>query len=68
MRKYDKKRKMDKCLQTLVERNIFNVQMCSMVDPSVLTTPTFRLIEKDLKTANQEGTTYICDICWEFEF
>ena len=59
---------MDKCLQTLVERNIFNVQMCSMVDPSVLTAPAFRLIEKDFKTANQEGTTYICDIFWEFEF
>ena len=45
LRKYDKKRKMDKRLQTLDERNSMfnNVQMCSMVDPSILTTPVFRL-------------------------
>ena len=70
LRKYDEKRKMDKRLQTLDERNsIFNnVQMCSMVNPSILTTPAFRLIEEDFKTAIQEGPTYICDICWKFEF
>ena len=41
---------MSKRLQTLDERNsIFNnVQMCTMVDPSILTTPVFRLIEEDL--------------------
>ena len=41
---------MSKRLQTLDERNsIFNnVQMCTMVDPSILTTPAFRLIEEDL--------------------
>ena len=61
---------MDKRLQTLDKRNsIFNnVQMCSMFDPSILTTPAFRLIEEDFKTAIQEGPTYICDICWKFEF
>ena len=39
---------MNKRLQTLDKRNsIFNnVQMCSMVDPSILTTPAFRLIEE----------------------
>ena len=65
LRKYMKKGKMDKRLQTLDERNsIFNnVQMCSMVDPSILTTPAFRLIEEDFKTAIQEGPTYICVIC-----
>ena len=70
MRKYDKPGKMDKCLQTLDERNIVsnNVQMCSMVDPSILTTPVFRLIEEDFKTAIQEGPTCICDICWTFDF
>ena len=70
LRKYDEKRKMDKRLQTLDERNsIFNnVQMCSLVNPSILTTPAFRLIEEDFKTAIQEGPTYICDICWKFEF
>ena len=61
---------MNKRLQTLDERNsIFNnVQMCSMVDPSLLTTLAFRLIKKDFKTAIQEGLTYICDVCWKFEF
>ena len=48
LRKYENKGKMDKHLQTLDERNsIFkNVQMCSMVDPSILTTPAFRLLKK----------------------
>ena len=61
---------MNKRLQTLDERNsIFNnIQMCSIVDPSILTTPTFRLIEEDFKSAIQEGPTQICDICWKFEF
>ena len=27
-----------------------------------------RLIEEDFKGAIQEGPTYICDICWKFEF
>ena len=46
-RKNDK-RKMDKRFQTLDERSsIFdNVQMCSMTDSCILTTPAFRLIEK----------------------
>ena len=50
LRKYEKKGKMGKRLQTLDERNnIFNnVQMCSMVDPSILTTLAFRLIEEEL--------------------
>ena len=42
--------------------------MCSVVDPSILTTPAFRLIEEDFKSALQEGPTYICDICWKFKF
>ena len=70
VRKDDKKRKMNKRFQTLDERNsIFNnVPMCSMVHPLILTTPTFRLIEEDFKSAIQEVSTYICDICWKFEF
>ena len=65
LRKYMKKGKMDKRLQTLDERNsIFNnVQMCNMVDPSILTTPAFRLIEQGFKTAIQEGPTDICVVC-----
>ena len=40
-----------------------NVQMCTTVYPSILTTPALRLIEEDFKGAIQEGPTYICDIC-----
>ena len=61
---------MDKCLQTIDEINsIFNiVQICSMIDPATLTTPAFRLIKEDFKTAIQEDPPYIYDICWKFEF
>ena len=64
-RKNDKKRKMDKPLQTLDERSaIFdNGQMYSMTDPCILATPAFKLIEEDFKGAIQEGPVYICDIC-----
>ena len=60
---------MGKGLQTLDERNsVFNnIQMCSMV-LSILTTPAFRLIKENFKNVVQEGPTYICDICWKFEF
>ena len=65
-----KKKKMGKRLQTFDERSsIFNnVQMCSMVDPSILTTPAFRLIEEDFKSVIQEDPSYICEICWKLEF
>ena len=55
---------------TLDERSsVFdNVQMCSVTDPCILTTPASRLIEEDFKGATQEGPTYICNICWKFEF
>ena len=61
---------MDKRLQTLDERSsIFDyVQMRSMDDSCILTTPTFRLVEQDFKGVIQEGRTYICDICWKIEF
>ena len=50
VRKNDKKRKMDKRLQTLDESSsIFNnVQMCSMTGPCILKISAFRLIEEDL--------------------
>ena len=69
-RKNGKERKMDERLQTLDERStIFNnVQMCSMTDSCILTTPAFRLIEQDFKGAIQEDPAYICDIYWKFEF
>ena len=64
-----KKRKMDKLFQTLDERSsIFNnVQICSMTDPCIFTTPAFILIE-DFKGAIQEDPTYISYICWKLEF
>ena len=67
VRKNDKKKKMDK--QILDERrSIFNnVQVCSMIDPCIRTTPAVRLIQEDFKGATQEGPTCICDICWKFE-
>ena len=70
LKKYDRKTKINNRLQHLDKRNsIFNnVQMCSMVDPSILTIPVFRLNEEDFETANQESPTYICDICWKFKF
>ena len=42
--------------------------MYSMVDSCILITLAFRLIEEDFKGAIHEGPTYICDICWKFEF
>ena len=39
-----------------------------MTDPCILATPAFRLIEPDFKGAIEEGPTYICNICWKFEF
>ena len=32
-----------------------NVHRCSMVDPFILTTPAFKIIEEDFKSAIQEG-------------
>ena len=57
------KRKMDKRLQTLDKRSSVcnNVQMCSMTDPCILTTPAFRLIE-DFKITIEKSPTNICDI------
>ena len=70
VRENDKKRKMDKRLQTLDEKSSMfnNAQMCSMTDPCILTTTAFRLIEEDFKGAIQEGPIYICDICCKFDF
>ena len=59
LEKLIKKRKIDKLLKTSNERSsIFdNLQMCSMTDPCILTTPAFKLIEEDYKGAIQEGPT-----------
>ena len=52
-----------KCLGETLERNhVFDhLQMCSMFDQCILTT-------EDFESAIQEGPTYICDMCWKFEF
>ena len=52
---------MNKRLKILDERSsaFDNVQMCSMTDPCILTTPAFRLIEEDFNVAIQESPTYI---------
>ena len=42
--------------------------MCGMTDSCIFATPTFRLIEENFKLPILEGPTYICDICWKFEF
>ena len=34
-----------------------------MIDPCILTTPAFKVIEEDFKSVNREGLTYICDVC-----
>ena len=39
-----------------------------MIDPCILTTPAFKVIEEDFKSVNREGLTYICDACQKIEF
>lgn len=36
-----------------------NVQMCSMVDPCILATSAFKVIDQDFKFAIEEGPTYV---------
>ena len=66
----DKKKKKEMRDNKKNERyDIFkNVQTCSMVDPSILHTTAFSLIEEEFKNAIQEGPIYVCDICWKFEY
>ena len=70
IRNDDKKRKKEIREKAKDKRNdIFNsVQTCSMVDPCILKTPAFKLVEEEFKSAIKEGPTYICDICWKYEF
>ena len=66
----DKSRKKNKRVEIKDERKqVFdNVYRCSMVDPFILATPAFKVIEEDFKSAIQEDPTCICDIFWKFEF
>ena len=70
LRKFEKKGKRDQLLTTLEERSSFfnNVQIYSTFDARILTTSACRLIQEDFRDGTHEGPTYICDICWKFEF
>ena len=59
------KQKKDKRIETKDERKqVFdNFHRCVMIDPCILTTPAFKVIEEDFKSVNREGLTYICDVC-----
>ena len=39
-----------------------------MVDPSILHTPAYKIIQKDFQNVINEGPTYTCDICIKSEF
>ena len=56
----DKNRKKNQRIEIKDERKQFfdHVHRCSMVDPFIFTTPTFKIIE-DFKSAIQEDPTYI---------
>ena len=40
----------------------------SMVDPAILSTTAYKIIKEIFQSAIEEGPTYICDICWKFEY
>ena len=44
------------------------IQGRSMVDPSFLDTPAFKLIEKEYGEEIRKGPNYICNICWKTEY
>ena len=69
-KKCEKNGEKDQRLQTLEERSsIFNnVQMCSMANPCTLTILAFRLLKENFSATIFEGPSYICSICWKFEF
>ena len=70
VRKDDKKRKMDKRSQTLEKRNsIFNNAnyLTWMIHP-YLQHQLSDYLKKISKEDFKSGPTYICDICWKFEF
>ena len=49
--------------------NIFSqVQDQSKVDHSILKTEAYKIIKSKFQKSVSEGPTYICDICWKYEF
>ena len=65
----DKKRKTDKryIKKDARDEAFDNVQGMSMVDPAILGTAAYKIIEKDFRNAIMEGPTYVCDICIKTE-
>ena len=57
----DKNRKKNQRIEIKDERKqVFDhVHRCSMVDPFIFTTPTFKIIEEDFKSTIQEDPTFI---------
>ena len=43
------------------------IQGGNMINPSILDTPPFKLIEKEYRDQIKKGTDYICNICWKTE-
>ena len=68
----DKDKKMKKAVRDDDKRSrqeiFINVQSDSMVNPVILKTPAFLLVQQEFEAAIQEGPTYTCDICWKLEF
>ena len=68
--KSDQKRKKAKCGESNSKMdNAFKaVEDMSVVDPVVLNTEAYKIIQKNFINAITEGPTFICDICIEFHF
>ena len=65
-----KENRLDTVIKTEKRTNVYNLKMkenrffdnvyrYSMVDPFILTTPVFKVIEENFKSAIQEGLAYI---------
>ena len=67
---YDQKQKKAKHRdsKSKIENSSKAVEDMSMVDPVILNTEAYKIIQKDFINAISEGPTYICDICIEFRF
>ena len=70
LRSTDKERQKDSRQKNDVEKSeaFYYVQGMSMVDPSILHTQAYKIIQKVFEDAINEGPTYTCDICIKSEF
>ena len=62
-REYDQKPKKAK-----IENAFKAVENMSIVDPLILNTEAYKIIQKDFINVISDGPTYIFDICIEFNF